>query len=211
MVIYQGNVPPALRDDRKELIMENAVEKYLHKGEEIFWSSQPEKFSLMEKSSKPSVLLNWCATTAVTVLFLCYYFLVLCSGTFSPVFVGMVLMTAAVIMYIPVRKQRNLQGARYYITNQRAMLVTKDASYYCLDLKDLDSVQDVQDRAGKTCLVLGSGLEKSLKKGVDWRSRNVELSTRTEGPWDYVTSLLFFRAEDTDGALEALRQAGAGV
>ena len=200
-----------LRDSGKEIPMENTVAKYLHKGEEIYWSGQPGKVLLMEKSTRPAVLLNWCVTGIATLLFLGYYFLMLCSGTFSPVFVGMILLTAATVIYMPVKKQRNLQGSRYYITNERAMLVTRDASYYCLDLKDLDRVQTVQDRKGETCLVLGSGLEESLKKGVDWRSRNIKLGTRTEGPWDYATSLLLFRTGDADGALKALRQAGAAV
>ena len=189
----------------------NTVAKYLHKGEKICWSSQPEKFPLLEKSCKFSVLLNWSITSAVTVLFLGYYFLVLCNGTFSPVFVGLTLLIAATIMYMPVRKYKNLQDVQYYITNERAMLVTRDASYYCLNLKELTNVQNVQDNAGKTCLILGTGLEKSLKRGIDWRSRNIKPSTSTEGPWDYVHSLLFFRAKDTNGALEVLHKIGVSA
>ncbi len=191
--------------------MENAVAKYLHKGEQVYWSDTPEKFPLLDKHTKLSVFLNWGITAAVTVLFLAYYFLALCHGTFSPVFVGLVLCTAALIMYLPVKKQRNLQGAHYYITNERAILVTKDSTYYCLDLKDVGSVQQVQDRDGKTCLVLGTDLIKDVKKGVDWRSKNVKLGIRTEGPWDYVSSMLFFRASNVDGAMDALYQVGAAA
>lgn len=189
--------------------MESIAAKYLHQGEEIRWTGRPDTFSLLGKSAKPSVLLNWCVTGTLTVLFLAWYFLILCSGTFSPVFVGLVLAVAAVIMYAPVRKHRNLQGSHYYITNERAMVVTRDESHYCLELKDVDRVCRIQDTDGRTGLLLGSSLEPSLKRGVDWRSRTVKPAVRSEGPWDYAESLLFFRVADVDGAMDALHSAGA--
>ncbi len=189
--------------------MESIAAKYLHRGEEICWTGQPESFPLLGKSTKLPVLLNWCATGVITALFLAYYFLALCRETCSPVFVGLVLAVAATIMYAPVKKQRNLKGARYYITNERAMVVTRDASYYCLDLKDLDHVRTIQDSEGAACLLLGSGLARKPEKGLDWRSQTVKPAVHTEGPWDYTESMIFFRAADLDGAMEALRCAAA--
>ena len=123
--------------------MENRLQKYLRSGEEIRWKSQPKKFLLLDSSTKGAILMNWCITGAVTLAFLIYYFAVLCNGTFSPVFVLLVLAIAATIMCLPVRRRRNLQGARYYITNRRAIMVTRDESYYCIDLADVDAVQEV--------------------------------------------------------------------
>ena len=52
---------------------------------------------------------------------------------------------------------------------------------------------------------------RDVKKGVDWRSKNVKLGIRTEGPWDSVSSMLFFRASNVDGAMDALYQVGAAA
>jgi len=184
--------------------MENQLKRYLYSDEEVCWQSQPKKFSLMDNSTKGPLMLNWCVTSAVTLAFLIYYFAVLCNGTFSPVFVALVLCIAGTIMYWPVKKQRNLQGAKYYITNRRAIMVTRDASYFCIDLADMGNVQEVEDRGGEKCLVLGSGLEKTLRKGIDWRSPKCKLAAHTNGVWECTESLMFFRAEDVDGAVRAL-------
>lgn len=185
--------------------MDNRIQKYLRSGEEIRWQSQPKKFSLLDASTKGPILMNWCITGAVTLAFLIYYFAVLCSGTFSPVFVLLVLTIAATIMYVPVKKQRNLQGAHYYITNRRAIMVTKDASYYCINLDDVDAVQEVEDQSGEKCVVLGKGMEKELSKGINWRSPKYKLAADTDGVWECANALMFFRAEDADGAMRVLR------
>ena len=91
--------------------MESIAAKYLHRGEEICWTGQPESFPLLGKSTKLPVLLNWCATGVITALFLAYYFLALCRETCSPVFVGLVLAVAATIMYAPVRTIQDSEGA----------------------------------------------------------------------------------------------------
>lgn len=188
--------------------MENKAVKYLHPGEEIRWMGQPDTFSLLGKSAKTFVLLNWCVTGTLTVLFLAWYFLVLCGETFSPVFVGLVLAIAATVVYMPVRRHQNLHGSQYLITNERAILITEDESYYCVELKNLDGVRRIRDTDGRTGLLLGSGLERELRHGVDWRSRTVKPAIRTEGRWDYAESMLFFRVADPEGAMEALRAAG---
>lgn len=171
--------------------MENIAAKYLHPGEEVRWTGGPDDFSLLGKTTKGPVLLNWCVTGALTVLFLTWYFLVLCSGTFSPVFVGLVLAVAATVMYLPVKKYRDLRGARYCITDERAVLITGDESYYCVELKNLDGVRRLQDAEGRTSLLLGVSPQQPPKRGLDWRSRTVKPAVRTEGRWDYAESLLF--------------------
>jgi len=185
--------------------MKQKVMKYLSAGEEICWESQVKPFPLLDPGTRMPVLLNWVITTVVTVAFLGYYFGMLCQGTFSPVFVAMVLGTAAIIMLRPINRRKNLLGAYYCITNKRVILVTKDASYYCIEREKIGNLFEVQDHDGEMSVVMGSGLDTSNEK-ISWKTPKIKLGAKSEGPWDYVDGMVLFRAEKVEEALPILRQ-----
>ena len=85
-------------------------------------------------------------------------------------FIGLVLLVAAVILISPVAERRNLMGEQYWITNQRAILMTRDKTFFYMELSDIDDLQVVGGTTKGKSLVLGRCLLEEAKKLLRWRA-----------------------------------------
>ena len=108
--------------------MEERLKTYLRPGEQVRWQGRPAPFSLLEAEAKKQILLKWGLTVALGGGLLAVYL----SRTEAPSmgFIGLVLLVAAVILISPVAERRNLMGEQYWITNQRAILMTRDKTFF---------------------------------------------------------------------------------
>ena len=157
--------------------MEERLKTYLRPGEQVRWQGRPAPFSLLEAEAKK----QWGLTVALGGGLLAVYL----SGTEAPSmgFIGLVLLVAAVILISPVAERRNLMGEQYWITNQRAILMTRDKTFFYMELSDIDDLQIVGGRAWfwadaclrrpRSCSAGGPAIPRSTSRAM----------TRRTGPW----------------------------
>ena len=136
--------------------MEEKIKHYLRPGEQVRWQGAPAPFQLMESGLKSQILIKWGVTAALCAALLAVYFYRTPEPNMG--FVGLVLLVAVVVLVSPVLERRNLSGTRYWITDQRVILATRDETLYYMELDKIDAVQTLEGMTEKPCLVLGSSI-----------------------------------------------------
>ena len=105
------------------------VKKCAGKGE-------PVRFPLLDDADRTTILVKWIATAVLAVGLLVVY--IPSRETPSVGFIGLVALTAVLIMGSPLIERWSLKQQRYWITNQRVILMTRDKSLYSMELGDID-------------------------------------------------------------------------
>ena len=177
-------------------------------GEQVRWQGRPAPFSLLEAEAKKQILLKWGLTVALGGGLLAVYL----SGTEAPSmgFIGLVLLVAAVILISPVAERRNLMGEQYWITNQRAILMTRDKTFFYMELSDIDDLQVVGGTTKGKSLVLGRCLFEEAKKLLRWRACHPKVDVQSHDETDRALGMIFYGVQGAEAAAELLRQGRDG-
>lgn len=188
--------------------MEERLKTYLRPGEQVRWQGRPAPFSLLEAEAKKQILLKWGLTVALGGGLLAVYL----SGTEAPSmgFIGLVLLVAAVILISPVAERRNLMGEQYWITNQRAILMTRDKTFFYMELSDIDDLQVVGGTTKGKSLVLGRCLFEEAKKLPRWRACHPKVDVQSHDETDRALGMIFYGVQGAEAAAELLRQGRDG-
>ena len=188
--------------------MEERLKTYLRPGEQVRWQGRPAPFSLLEAEAKKQILLKWGLTVALGGGLLAVYL----SGTEAPSmgFIGLVLLVAAVILISPVAERRNLMGEQYWITNQRAILMTRDKTFFYMELSDIDDLQVVGGTTKGKSLVLGRCLFEEAKKLLRWRACHPKVDVQSHDETDRALGMIFYGVQGAEAAAELLRQGRDG-
>lgn len=188
--------------------MEERLKTYLRPGEQVRWQGRPAPFSLLEAEAKKQILLKWGLTVALGGGLLAVHL----SGTEAPSmgFIGLVLLVAAVILISPVAERRNLMGEQYWITNQRAILMTRDKTFFYMELSDIDDLQVVGGTTKGKSLVLGRCLFEEAKKLLRWRACHPKVDVQSHDETDRALGMIFYGVQGAEAAAELLRQGRDG-
>ena len=184
--------------------MEERLKTYLRPGEQVRWQGRPAPFSLLEAEAKKQILLKWGLTVALGGGLLAVYL----SRTEAPSmgFIGLVLLVAAVILISPVAERRNLMGEQYWITNQRAILMTRDKTFFYMELSDIDDLQVVGGTTKGKSLVLGRCLFEEAKKLLRWRACHPKVDVQSHDETDRALGMIFYGVQGAEAAAETARQ-----
>ena len=125
-------------------------------------------------------------------------------------FIGLVLLVAAVILISPVAERRNLMGEQYWITNQRAILMTRDKTFFYMELSDIDDLQVVGGTTKGKSLVLGRCLFEEAKKLLRWRACHPKVDVQSHDETDRALGMIFYGVQGAEAAAELLRQGRDG-
>lgn len=157
---------------------------------------------------KKQILLKWGLTVALGGGLLAVYL----SRTEAPSmgFIGLVLLVAAVILISPVAERRNLMGEQYWITNQRAILMTRDKTFFYMELSDIDDLQVVGGTTKGKSLVLGRCLFEEAKKLLRWRACHPKVDVQSHDETDRALGMIFYGVQGAEAAAELLRQGRDG-
>ena len=165
--------------------MEERLKTYLRPGEQVRWQGRPAPFSLLEAEAKKQILLKWGLTVALGGGPLAVYL----SRTEAPSmgFIGLVLAGGCGDSDLARGGAPEPHGGQYWITNQRAILMTRDKTFFYMELSDIDDLQVVGGTTKGKSLVLGRCLFEEAKKSLRWRACHpkvdVRAMTRRTGPW----------------------------
>lgn len=197
----------------KKVSAEQAVKANLREGEEIRWQGETEVFPLLEKDAKGLILAKWIGTVIAAIAFLILYMTYNNNGNMMNVTL-IVLAAAICVIVSPVLERQSVLRQHYWITNQRAILMTKGQSCYTMELSEIDDIQVVKGKTAQDCLVLGSCLFHEVDRQLRWRACHPKVDVQHENGADTAEDLIIFRAEgmvffnvsDSEKALTCLHQ-----
>ena len=183
---------------------EQAFQKYLRSGEQVRWHGVTQPFSLLERDAKSLILGKWIGTVAVTAVLLRLY--IGNSPDWSLRVVGMVLLVAALLIASPFMEKWNVLGQQYWITDQRVILMSRDKTFYYMELTDIDDVRLVEDQTEEGTLAVGSCVFEDIKRQLRWRACHPKTNVQSDGPAGKAEGLVLFSVSDSKKAVDCLRQ-----
>ena len=181
--------------------MEKELQEFLRPGEQVRWQGQPGTFGLLEAGCKKQILFKWFLTALLTGALLVAYFVY--NEAADMKFPALVLLVAAVILVSPLTEQRSLQKVRYWITDQRVIMMNKEKTCYGMELADIDTWKRVRGMSDRDCLVLGSSIFDEVKRQLRWRA--VHPKTAGQDQAGRVEGMILYGPEDADGASAILQ------
>lgn len=183
---------------------DEALAGYLRQGERIRWQSGTKPFPLLEKGEGGKIIGKWIGTAVVTVALLTLYIGQV--PEWSVKVAAAILVIAVMLVLSPVMERWSLLGQRYWITDQRAILMTRDRSFYAIELPELDDFRLLSGRTAGDCLVLGECLFEEGERQLRWRACHPKTDLGSDNRRDLAQGLVFFSVENGTAAAECLRR-----
>lgn len=170
--------------------MEETLKACLRENETVRWQGVQGDFSLLDEANRRTILLKWLATAALTAGVLAVY--IAGKETPSSGFIGLVALVAGLIIASPLVERWSLRQQKYWITDQRAILMTRDKSLYSMELEELDGFQVIRDQAAEDCLVLGSCIFPEVKEQLRWRACHPKVDLRSQTGQGEARGMVFY-------------------
>lgn len=183
--------------------MEKALKDCLREHEEVCWQGVATEFPLLDNTNKRSILLKWILTVAIAGAVLIPYL-----GNQEAMrvsFIGLVALIVVLVLVSPIVERWSLQQQRYWITNQRAILMTRDKSIFYMELDQIDGYKLLSDMAAGQCLVLGECIFPEINKQLRWRACHPKTDMQTTGNGKAM-GLIFYSVSNADAAVALLEK-----
>lgn len=187
--------------------MEKKLGAYLRNNEKVLWEGKTEAFPLLDNATKYKMLTKWIVTVAVTIALLFLYMTK--NAEHSTGFIGLVVLVAVVVLVAPVMERRSLLQQKYWLTDQRAIMMTRDKTFYYMELDQIDDYQVSSDQATFDCLALGSSVIGDVTKQLRWRACHPQIDLQGQGAQDNVLGMIFYCVSNVDGAVAVLKNRAA--
>ena len=147
--------------------MDEELRSALHEGESVLWKGNPESFVTLDKTNKKPFLIKACITALVCIaLIVAYSVAVIPSGNFKPVLPLVIAGFGVLIASGTFLDARRLRKLRYFITDQRFILISD--STRSVPLEAIEEYLFSRDEDNHTSLLIGVDAVK--KKCSKWRT-----------------------------------------
>ena len=134
----------------------------LREGEYIQWQGHTGTFSLLEPLARRTIFGKWLGTLMAGGMLLAL------AGRedagVGPAAVIAIILGTAALLASPVLEWWALRGQHYWITNQRAILVTREHRICSMELSEIGNVRLVQGENGMHSLILGNAPRETLRQ-----------------------------------------------
>lgn len=174
----------------------------LREGEKIRWQGRTGHFPLLEQDVRRLIVGKWIGTVgggaAVMLLYLHE------APAENPVIVAGIFLSVFLLLLSPILEWMGLLGQRYWITDQRAILLTKEHAVCAMELQDIDHFYVVQRESGWNCLVLGSGPFDEAQAQLRWYGCHPKSLLHRGEAEGRPVGMVFYGVENADGALVCL-------
>ena len=181
--------------------MEKELKDCLRQGESVCWQGVPVDFPLLDNANTRSILLKWILTVVIAGGVLIPY--LKNQQEISMGFIGLLTLVVVLIVVSPVVERWSLKQQHYWITNQRAILMTRDKSIYYMELDQIDAYKLLTDMAAGQCLVLGECLFPEINKQLRWRACHPKTDMQSTSQGN-ATGLVFYSVSNADAAVALL-------
>ena len=177
------------------------LRRYLRKGETLLWQSQPRSFPLLEGQFKQRIMIEW----GIAITLAAWFFYVERSNpNFSLGVKFLVLLVVSAVILAPVVEWYTLKKQKYFLTDQRAILIGMDRTMYYIDLDRIDKWGTIDDVAQGECIVMGGSILDGVPKQLRWQSCHPKVGWQEEEEGGEVQGLVFYLPHDVNRALELL-------
>lgn len=183
---------------------EQLLREYLRSGEQICWHGTTKPFPLLERDARVHILTKWIGTTAVSAVILGLY--ISNNSDWKWNVVGVAALIAALLVLSPFMERRNILGQEYWITDQRVIFMSRDRTFYFMELSEIDDFRLVKDGTQEGSLVLGSCIFEDIGRQLRWRGCHPKTDVQSDGPSDRAQGLVFFSVGGSREATDCLRQ-----
>lgn len=184
--------------------LEQALKAYLRNGEKVCWQGKTENFPLLDNDAKWQILGKWIGTIVVAGGILVMY--IGGNEAWSVKVAGLIALIAALMVISPFAERYSVLKQSYWITDQRAILMTRDRSFYSMELSAIDDFQLVHGKTSRDCLVLGSCIFEDVNRQLRWSACHPKTDVQSDGKADEAQGLVFFGVSNGESAAAILRQ-----
>ncbi len=183
--------------------MEKIPNDGLRNNEHVLWQGKTQPFPLLDSAGRFKLLSLWIGTVVVSASLLVAYL----RGNENPGkgFIALVTVIAVIVILSPVLERWNLQAQQYWITDQRAVLMTRNKTIYSMNLDSIDDFQVAHGVADRECLVLGSCLFGEVRKQPRWRSIHPKIDMQSHDSQTRVLGMIFYCPSDIHAAAALLK------
>lgn len=181
--------------------IKQALEGALAAGEEVLWESETQPFKLLDGNEGRKTLLQWVIGTACCVGFAAFRFT---QGELTPVTCAVLLVIYAALMLSPLASHRQLLGQRYFLTNERAILIKRDGAVYSMRLAGDTAAKLFPVKPG-AAIAIGAAVIEEGDKQLRWRSLH---ALENPGQFDgcNASGLVFYNVARAESAVKLLSE-----
>lgn len=180
--------------------MEKFVQESLNEGETILWRGETKPFGLAEGRDGKKVVKKMIASVVIIGALIAAYV-----GKMEDVktgLVGILLVAMAALVLSPVSEWTNLKKQKYWITNQRAILVKWTLASFSLPISRVDDYTIIPMENGNSCLVLGSKVVAEGNKQLRWRAVHPLEDSQSAGK--IIDGMVFYNVDNAEAAVSVL-------
>ena len=93
-----------------------------------------------------------------------------------------------------------------WVTDQRVILLTRDQTFYYMELAKIDGYQVLDGAAAEKCLVLGSCLFEEAARRLRWRACHPKTDIQGHDHPDQAMGMILYGLRDVETVEKLLRQ-----
>ena len=180
----------------------------LRTGEDILWESAPEKFPLLEGKLKLRILGEW----IITVLFAAWLFYVERDQPgFGTGVKALVLLVAGAILLSPFVEHWSLKRQKYYLTDQRAILVSSDNTLYYMDYDQIDDCRLIRGIAQGDCIAMGGAIMEDVRRQLRWQACHPKMDLQGTNIRGEALGMVFYLPAGAEKMVHLMRENGVKV
>ncbi|WP_294856095.1 hypothetical protein [uncultured Oscillibacter sp.] len=187
--------------------MNEELREYLWDGEVVRWSGRSAPVPLLSQRERGKILVRWAITLVCISTLLGIYSTG--SGALSGKFAALVTLVAALVIAMPWLERWSVMGMKYFVTDRRAILLTRDKSVYYMELDEVDDVKRVCLQPEADALVMGSAIFEDADRQPRFRACNPKTDLQSAEGQDRAAGLVFYGLRDAEFVEALLRRSAS--
>lgn len=184
------------------------LRRNLRKGETLLWESGPKRFPLLESKLKGKILGEWIVTLILAAWLL---YVERDNANFG---MGVQLLVAAVAFVVilsPIVEYYSLKRQKYYLTDQRAIVVTGDNAIYYMDYDKIGDTLVIDDVADGRCIAMGEDILADVIRQLRWRACHPKTDLQDADTRGQALGMVFYLPDGADQAIRLMKDAGVAL
>ena len=186
--------------------MNEQLREYLRENETVCWESRTKPFATLDGKYKMKFLSKFLITFLISGGIGAGH---LASGT--DVKVGVLVLLAGLVIVValmPVMERMRLMKGRYWITDQRIIMLDSNKLFHSMEIDDIDAFKVMADEKADSCLVLGSSVFQDTEKNMRWRAGNPKMPEGAGSSKNHALGMILYNAENVEEAVALLKKQG---
>lgn len=184
------------------------LRKNLREGENLLWQSGPKPFPLLEGGLRNRILGEWIITLLLAA---CLLYVERDNPAFGTGVKLLVAVVAAVMIFSPMVEYYNLKRQKYFLTDQRAIVVTGDNTFYYMDFDKIDDICVIDDVAAGECIAMGGCILEDVRRQLRWQACHPKTDLQEADNRGEALGMVFYLPEEMERAMAILKGAGVNL